>query len=96
MSDKYNRYHKIAKIGSGGMGDVFRVIDLDLERECAMKCVPLQQSAEEGVESFTPSRRLSREVSIMASIHDPNVVHIYDHFHHENQLCIVMVGCLLE
>ena len=93
MSDKYNRYHKIAKIGSGGMGDVFRVIDLDLDRECAMKCVPLQQSAEEGVESFTPSRRLSREVSIMASIHDPNVVHIYDHFHHENQLCIVMELC---
>ena len=93
MSDKYNRYHKIAKIGSGGMGDVFRVIDLDLERECAMKCVPLQQSAEDGIESFIPSRRLSREVSIMASIHDPNVVHIYDHFHHENQLCIVMELC---
>ena len=47
MSDKFNRYHKVAKIGSGGMGDVFRVIDVDLERECAMKCVPLQQSTGE-------------------------------------------------
>ena len=96
MSDKFNRYHKIAKIGSGGMGDVFRVLDTDLERECAMKCVPLQQSTDEGVEGLAPSRRLSREVSIMAGIHDPNVVHVYDHFHHENQLCIVMELCQIS
>ena len=96
MSDKFNRYHKIAKIGSGGMGDVFRVIDLDLERECAMKCVPLQQSTENGVESVSPSGRLNREVAIMAGMHDPNVVHIYDHFQHDNQLCIVMELCQIS
>lgn len=96
MSDKFNRYHKIAKIGSGGMGDVYRVIDMDLERECAMKCVPLQQSTEIGVEGVSPSGRLNREVSIMASIQDPNVVHVYDHFHHENQLCIVMELCQIS
>ena len=96
MSDKFNRYHKVAKIGSGGMGDVYRVIDMDLERECAMKCVPLQQSTEMGVEGVSPSGRLNREVSIMASIQDPNVVHVYDHFHHENQLCIVMELCQIS
>ena len=96
MSVKFNRYHKISKIGSGGMGDVFRVIDLDLERECAMKCVPLQQSTEIEVEAMSSSGRLSREVSIMAGMHDPNVVHIYDHFQHDNQLCIVMELCQIS
>lgn len=96
MSDKYKRYHKIAKIGSGGMGDVFRVLDMDLGRECALKCVPLQVASESGVEGIKPSGRLLREVSIMTGIQDPNVVYIYDHFQHESQLCIVMELCQIS
>ena len=96
MSDKYQRYHKIAKIGSGGMGDVFRVLDMDLGRECAMKCVPLQVAEIDMVEGVEPSGRLLREINIMANTFDPNVVHLYDHFQHENQLCIVMELCHLS
>ncbi len=96
MSDKYMRYHKVAKIGSGGMGDVYRVIDIDLGRECAMKCVPLQVAVDGELEGVEPSGRLLREVSIMTGMQDPNVVLILDQFQHENQLCIVMELCQIS
>ena len=96
MSDKYMRYHKVAKIGSGGMGDVYRVIDVDLGRECAMKCVPLQVAVDGELEGVEPSGRLLREVSIMTGVQDPNVVLILDQFQHENQLCIVMELCQIS
>ena len=40
MIDAITRLQRLV----GGMGDVYRVVSL-VERECAMKCVPLLQSS---------------------------------------------------
>jgi serine/threonine-protein kinase len=61
-----------AKLGEGGMGEVYRATDTKLGREVAIKVLP---------EAFTsdPNRltRFEREAKILASLSHPNIGHIY-------------------
>ena len=65
-------YQITAKIGEGGMGEVYRARDTKLDRDVALKVLP---------EAFTsdPDRliRFEREAKVLASLNHPNIAAIY-------------------
>ncbi len=65
-------YQVTAKIGEGGMGEVYQARDTKLDRDVALKVLP---------EAFTsdPDRlaRVEREAKVLASLNHPNIGSIY-------------------
>ena len=65
-------YEVTAKIGEGGMGEVYQARDTTLDRDVALKVLP---------EAFTadPDRlaRFQREAKVLASLNHPNIGAIY-------------------
>ncbi len=65
-------YTVTAKIGEGGMGEVWQARDTTLDRDVALKVLP---------EAFTsdPDRlaRFEREAKVLASLNHPNIGSIY-------------------
>ncbi|MGH7569347.1 MAG: serine/threonine-protein kinase [Gemmatimonadales bacterium] len=66
-------YELLEEIGAGGFGRVYRVRDLGLEREVAMKVLHPALTADPGV-----VERFRREAQLAARLRHPNVVGIYD------------------
>jgi serine/threonine protein kinase len=66
-------YELLEELGSGGFGRVYRVRDLGLEREVAMKVLHPALTADPGV-----SERFRREAQLAARLRHPNIVSIYD------------------
>jgi serine/threonine protein kinase len=69
--DLGRRYELLEEIGRGGMGVVHRALDLELQRDVAVKI--LHDSASADVET-----RLLREARIMGRLEHPGLVPIYD------------------
>ncbi|MBU4317479.1 MAG: protein kinase [Proteobacteria bacterium] len=72
----------IERVGKGGMGEVFRAHQLNLNRDVAIKVISREilEDAEENPEEFARAMaRLEREVQIMAKVRHPNVLQIYDY-----------------
>src|SRR5262245_14034946 len=69
---KLCHYEVLAKIGAGGMGEVYRARDLRLEREVAIKILPSGTSC--GLEEI---ERLQREAKTLAALNHPNIVTVY-------------------
>jgi Tol biopolymer transport system component/serine/threonine protein kinase len=65
-------YHVLAKIGSGGMGDVYLAQDLALNREIALKVLPPELA-----ESEERRARFEREAKAVAALNHPNIVTIH-------------------
>ena len=65
-------YSVTAKIGEGGMGEVYQATDTKLNRQVALKILP---------EAFAsdPDRlaRFQREAQVLASLNHPNIAAIY-------------------
>ena len=72
VGDRVGSYSVTAKIGEGGMGEVYRARDTKLDRDVALKVLP---------EAFTsdPDRvaRFEREARVLASLNHPNIGAIY-------------------
>jgi serine/threonine-protein kinase len=66
-------YELLEELGSGGFGRVYRVRDLALEREVAMKVLHPSLTADLGV-----MERFRREAQLAARLRHPNIVGIYD------------------
>ena len=70
--DRLGPYDITAKIGEGGMGEVWQARDTKLDRDVALKVLP---------EAFTsdPHRlaRFEREAKVLASLNHPNIGSIY-------------------
>ncbi len=71
------RYRILSILGQGGMGSVYRAMDLNLSVEVAVK-ENLYLS-----EEFT--RQFKREAAILASLRHPNLPKVTDHFELPNQ-----------
>jgi eukaryotic-like serine/threonine-protein kinase len=65
-------YEIVAAIGAGGMGEVYRARDTNLERDVAVKILPEAVAAD--VERLA---RLEREARVLASLNHPNIAAIY-------------------
>jgi len=65
-------YEISAKLGEGGMGEVFRATDPRLEREVAIKVLPEAFVADE-----EHLARFEREAQLLAQLHHPHVASIF-------------------
>jgi Tol biopolymer transport system component len=65
-------YEVLAKIGEGGMGEVYRAVDTELHRVVALKVLP-----EHFVTNPDRVARFEREATTLAAINDPHVAQIY-------------------
>jgi len=66
-------YELLEELGSGGFGRVYRVRDLALEREVAMKVLHPSLTTD-----MTVVERFRREAQLAARLRHPNIVGIYD------------------
>ncbi|HET9065389.1 MAG TPA: serine/threonine-protein kinase [Gemmatimonadales bacterium] len=66
-------YELLAPLGQGGFGRVYRVRDLHLEREVALKILHPHLTADAGV-----VERFRREAQLAARLNHSNIVNIYD------------------
>jgi serine/threonine protein kinase/Tol biopolymer transport system component len=69
---KLGPYEVLAKLGAGGMGEVYRARDIRLKREVAIKVLP---------DTFTTDRhrvaRFQREAELLATLNHQNIAHIH-------------------
>jgi Tol biopolymer transport system component len=69
---RFGPYEIADSIGAGGMGEVYRAVDLELKRDVAIKVLP---------PSFVTDgdrlARFQREAEVLAALNHPNVAHIY-------------------
>ena len=101
---QFGPYRLIEKIGSGGMGEVYRALDTRLEREVALKLVsdsylvtepaaghPLlpRRSTERPILTCLHERFL-REARSSATLNHPNVCSIHDTGEHDGRPYLVM------
>ena len=73
VGTRVDSYEIVAKLGAGGMGEVYRARDTKLGRDVALKILP---------EAFAgdPDRlaRFEREARALAALNHPNIAHVYD------------------
>ena len=70
---RFGRYELLSRIGAGGMGEVFRARDLDLQRDVAIKFLPAQFAADD--ERLT---RFAQEARAASALNHPNIVTIHE------------------
>ena len=65
-------YEVTAKIGAGGMGEVYRARDTKLDRDVALKILPAAFASDPG-----RLARFEREAKILAALNHPHIAHIH-------------------
>ncbi|MBC8171523.1 MAG: serine/threonine protein kinase [Anaerolineae bacterium] len=73
MGSKFGRYEIMQRIGRGGMAQVYRAHDTNLDRQVAVKVLHDYLS-----DDPTFKERFEREAKFVASFNHPNIVQIYD------------------
>src|SRR6266516_996374 len=70
---KLGRYEIRAKIGEGGMGEVYLAADTRLHRKVALKILPADLASNQD-----RMRRFIQEAQAAAALNHPNIAHIYE------------------
>jgi serine/threonine protein kinase/Tol biopolymer transport system component len=72
VGSNISHYRVSARLGAGGMGEVYRATDTKLRREVALKVLPQSVSTD-------PQRmaRFEREAQLLAALNHPNIAAIY-------------------
>jgi serine/threonine protein kinase len=77
-------YRITAKLGEGGMGEVYRATDTKLGREVAVKVLPADYA-----ENADRLRRFEQEAKTLAALNHPNVMTVFDVGQHDRQPYLV-------
>lgn len=72
-SKRLGKYELRERLGSGGMAEVWKAFDTQLQRFVAIKLLHTKLQADS---NFTS--RFQREAQVIASLHHPNIVQIHD------------------
>ncbi|MCZ6506463.1 MAG: protein kinase [Acidobacteria bacterium] len=72
VGDQLGQYEILSPLGAGGMGEVYKARDLQLEREVALKVLPdrLARDSEAGP-------RFQREAKALAALSHPNILTLF-------------------
>jgi hypothetical protein len=72
IGTRVGAYEITGSIGHGGMGEVYRARDTELDRDVAIKVLPATLGAD-------PDRlaRLEQEAKLLAALNHPNIAHVY-------------------
>lgn len=79
------RYRILNRLGSGGMANVYKAMDLNLQREVAVKILRTDL-----IEDPNFRARFLQEARSAANLTHPNIVTIYDFGHDSGQFFIIM------
>lgn len=82
--DRLGRYVIVGVLGAGGMGEVYRARDEELEREVAIKVLPPEFAEDEG-----RLRRFTKEAQSTGALSHPNVLTVHDVGTHEGSPYLV-------
>jgi serine/threonine protein kinase len=75
VGDIVGGYRILGRLGAGGMGEVFRARDNDLERDVALKRLHPKLTSQPRAMS-----RFRREARLLAAVHHPNIATIFGTF----------------
>ncbi|HEY7288069.1 MAG TPA: protein kinase, partial [Vicinamibacterales bacterium] len=78
------KYRILERLGSGGMGTVYKAFDETLERDVAIKVL------NRGVTEPEILKRFRAEAATLAKLNHPAITTIYDLFEHGDELLIVL------
>src|SRR6185312_41284 len=67
-----SKYEEVTKLGQGGVGEVVKVLDRDLEREVAMKRLLSQSTGDDSLIRFV------EEAQATGQLEHPNIVPVHD------------------
>src|SRR5438105_2370079 len=81
---KLGRYEIRSKIGAGGMGEVYRAFDEKLNRDVAIKVLPMSLSPDQD-----RLRRFEQEAQAAGALNHPNILAVYDVGTHDDAPYVV-------
>ena len=70
---RLGRYEIRSKIGEGGMGEVYRALDTELDRTVALKILPAELSS-----NLSRMQRFIQEAKSASALNHPHIVTIYE------------------
>src|SRR5678815_372334 len=82
---RLSEYGVTARIGAGGMGDVYRARDVKLGRDVAIKVLPAPMALD-----ATRIARFKREAQILATMNHPHIAAIYALEESEDVVALVL------
>jgi serine/threonine protein kinase len=83
--DEFGRYRLISLIGQGGMGKVYRAHDTLMQRDVAIKVLPVELAMEPGYRE-----RFQREAFTAARLNEPHIIPIHESGEFDGHLYLVM------